>query len=268
MNHERSIELIHGDLDGELSPQEQDELHACLAADPSLSALRKEMQKLHEALSRVEAVDPPPELRARILAAIRPAMRPAVSAAAREPRPRRSIFASIVAEWPSPALFRYAAAAAFGAAVVAVGLKVSTLDTQTPADTGNLVGTMTSYRAPANTDKSFVLDTAAISGSVGTSIQNGMVVVDFDLSATQPVEIIADYSRSGLAFSGFAQFEEASASVESGHGRVRFTQQDAHQYAMFFSPAGEGSGAIEFQFLADGELIRQEALEVPATGRK
>ena len=75
MNQERSIELIHADLDGEISAAEQEELHACLEADHSLAALRDDMRKLHDALGRVEAIDPPPGLRSSILAAIQPAGR-------------------------------------------------------------------------------------------------------------------------------------------------------------------------------------------------
>jgi len=268
MNQERSIELMHADLDGEISAEEQEELRAFLEADASLVALQHDMRKLHDALGRVEAVDPPPGLRSSIIAAINPAGNPARTPSRQDPRPRRSILASILPVWPAPAFFRYGAAAAFGAAVVAIGLKVSTLETQgSAADTGSLVGTMTSHRAPATASRSFVLETPVISGSVGTSVQNGLVVVDFELSSAQPVEIIADYGQAGLSFSGFAQFEEASASVESAQGRVRFVQQDAHKYAVFFSPSGQGSGAIDFQFLADGKLIHEEALEVPATGR-
>jgi hypothetical protein len=225
------------------------------------------MRKLHDALGRVEAIDPPPGLRSSILAAIQPAGRSVGTTSRPAARPRRSILSSILPAWPAPAMLRYGAAAAFGAAVVAVGLKVSSLEGHGPADTGSLVGTMTSYRAPTGSQQSFNIDTPAVSGSVGSSVQNGLVVVDFDLSANEPVEIIADYRQSGLSFSGFTQFEEASASVESAQGRVRFIQQDAHKYAVFFSPSGQGSGAIDFQFLADGELIHEEALEVPAKGR-
>ncbi len=261
MNHERSIELIHADLDGEISAEDQQELHACLESDASLGALRDDMRKLHDVLGRVESEDPPPGLRSRIIAAAAPQF------TRRIVKPRRSILASILPGWPAPALLRYGAAAAFGAAIVAVGLKVGDLDSHGPADPGSLVGTMTSYRAPGAATGRIALDTAAITGSVGTSVQNGLVVVDFNLSAAEPVEIIADYGQSGLSFSGFAQFEEASASVEADQGRVRFTQQDAHRYAVFFSPSGQGNGTIEFQFLADGKLIHEDALEVPAKGR-
>lgn len=263
MNQERSIELIHADLDGEISAEDQDELHALIQGDAGLATLRDELRKLNDVLGRVDAVDAPPELRSRILAAIHPARERHQAPVRGHARPRRRVLPA----WPAPALFRYAAAAVFGAAVVAVGLTVSDLSSKGPAANEDLVGTMTSHRVPGAPGRGFVLDNPSISGSVGASVQNGLVVVDFDLAATQPVEIVADYGQTGLSFSGFAQFEEASASVESAQGRVRFVQQDAHKYAVFFRPSGQGSGAIDFQFLADGKLIHEEALEIPATGR-
>lgn len=264
MNQKRSIELIHADLDCEISAEEQEELRALIKGDATLASMRDDLRKLNDVLGRVEAVDAPQELRSRILAAIRPAHNPSQAPGRPSTKPRGRILPA----WPAPALFRYAAAAAFGAAVLAVGLTMSSLLSHGPVTSDDLIGTMTSHRTPGALSRSFVLDTPAISGSVGTSVQNGLVVVDFDLAAAQPVEIIADYGQAGLSFSGFAQFEEANASVASAQGRVRFVQQDAHKYAVFFSPSGQGSGAIDFQFLADGKLIHEEALEIPATGRK
>lgn len=255
MNDQRSIELIHAELDGEISAEERDELKARLDADPALQALREELRALSRTLGRVQPVEPPPGLRARILAAVRPP-------------PRRSILASLLPNWPAPVMLRYGMAAAFGAAVAAVALQLGTLQPSGETDVRDLVGTISRYQTPAAPDQSISLDSRGISGSVATSSQGGLVVLDFDLSASRPTEIVADYSRAGLQFSGFAQFEDATARLDAGGGRIGFMQQTDHRYAVFFSPVGPESGAIELRFLADGRLIHQETLEVPAGGRK
>ena len=70
--NERSLELIHGEIDGRISAREQEELRALLDADPKLREIRSELQKLAQSLGQVQPLDPPAGLRARILNAIRP----------------------------------------------------------------------------------------------------------------------------------------------------------------------------------------------------
>jgi len=255
MKDDRSIELIHAEIDGVLSGGEQDELAARLDAEPELVVLREELRKLSQTLQQVPSANPPVGLRARILESIRP-------------RPRRSILASLVPSWPAPVALRYAGAAVFGAAVAAVALQIGTMDSADPADVRGLVGTIASYQTPGAPQGTIILNSQGINGSVGTYRQNGLVVLDFDLASDQPMEIIAEYRHSGLSFSGFAQLAGAAASLDAGDGRITFLPGQNHRYAVFFSASDHGSGTIELRFLADEKLVRSEILEVPAMDRK
>ena len=117
MNEDRSIELIHGELDGELSAPEQEELAARMQSDPGLKSLMDDMRKLSGVLDRVPQADPPPGLRSRIMAAVRP-------------RKRRGILEALLPDWPAPVTLRYAGAAAFGCR----GLSAAWLGDPVPAD--------------------------------------------------------------------------------------------------------------------------------------
>lgn len=254
MNDQRSIELIHAELDGEISAAEKDELDARLQEDPGLTDLREQLRGLASALERIEPVEPPPGLRARILAAVRPV-------------PRRSIIASLLPGWQAPTMLRYGMAAAFGAAVAAVALQLGTMESAGPADVRGLVGTIASYQTPSAPEGAISLNSQGITGSIETHSQNGMVVLDFDLAAERPVGIVADYSRSGLSFGGFAQLENAAASLDAQQGRITFLQQQSHRYAVFFDAARQAGGTIELRFLVDGELVRTETVDLNETAR-
>ncbi|KPK53332.1 MAG: hypothetical protein PVI25_10235 [Gammaproteobacteria bacterium] len=255
MNEDRSIELIHGELDGELSAPEQEELAARMQSDPGLKSLMDDMRKLSGVLDRVPQADPPPGLRSRIMAAVRP-------------RKRRGILEALLPDWPAPVTLRYAGAAAFGAAVAAVALQLGTTDFSGPADVRGLVGTIASYETPAAAQNIISLDTGGITGSIETHRQNGLLVMDFDLAAEQPLQIVADYSHSGLDFGGFAQLDGSAASLDATNGQITFAQGRDHRYAVFFEAAEVGDGTIELRFLTDQKLVRKETVEISAMSRE
>src|ERR1700756_1135746 len=64
------LELLHAEIDGELDGQQRGELARRLLADPEVRALREDFQRLCAALDAVAGVEPPPELRESILAAL------------------------------------------------------------------------------------------------------------------------------------------------------------------------------------------------------
>lgn len=63
-------ELISAALDGALSPDQRKELEAHLASCPECAALFKELSALHAALEDLPPVEPPAELKARIMEAV------------------------------------------------------------------------------------------------------------------------------------------------------------------------------------------------------
>lgn len=63
-------ELISAVLDGALSPDQRKELEAHLASCPECAALFKELSALHAALEDLPSVEPPAELKARIMEAV------------------------------------------------------------------------------------------------------------------------------------------------------------------------------------------------------
>lgn len=260
MTDPRSIELIQARLDGEISAAERQELESRLQADPELAGLEEKLAALTDVLARVEAVEPPAGLRKRIISAV-------------VPSPRRSNATPVAPRWRLPQVFGYGMAAAFGAAVAAIALQIGSFGEPGRTDVSALIGTMSSYpgsqtgqqASAGESAQRIVLDSAALSGSIDTYARGGVVILEFDLAATRPVEIMADYSPSRLSFSGFARSGDAVASLNTGPGQLRMSAQKDHRYAVLFNPDGQAGSIIELRFVADGRLLDKQIVEIPAT---
>jgi len=67
---DKYIELISAALDGACSPAERTELEAHLAACPQCKAFYDDLKTIHDTLSTLPAMDPPADLKDRVMAAI------------------------------------------------------------------------------------------------------------------------------------------------------------------------------------------------------
>jgi hypothetical protein len=255
MIDDRSLELVHGAIDGENSAQEDAELKRLMESDTDLRAIHDQLVKLNETLDMVEPVDPPPGLRQAILDAVLP-------------RERRNVLAALLPSWPGPVGMRYGVAAALGALVAVVALQLVPTDGRHGPEVSDLVGTMAGYEPhQSGADARILLNSREINGSISGRRQDGLVVLDFDLAMQQPVEIVASFDGSGLTFNGFAHLDDAHVSIVSQGDSIVVKHDRDHRYAVFFSAPGGESTAIDFRFLLDGQTVREEVLVVPAEGR-
>lgn len=71
MDHENALEALSAALDGELSPQETEQLNAHLAQCPACRALAQELSALRDACGHMD-IAPPPELKDQIMAHLPP----------------------------------------------------------------------------------------------------------------------------------------------------------------------------------------------------
>src|ERR1700730_2870730 len=162
------LALIHAEVDDELDARQRAELARALLADPEARALREDFQRLCTALEAVEDVEPPPQLRESVLAAL----------------PQSS--PSQARSWWSPPRLRYAALIA---GVLAAGTVVyETLDGPRPA-TSDVAGTMAAAGAPTTLD-TVRLGNGAVSGRVSLYRDRAGLGLQFELVASAPVDVL------------------------------------------------------------------------------
>ena len=240
MIDEKYLELIQAEVDGELLDQDRAELSRFMLANPDAHAVRDELKRLCSTLEQVRPAEPPAELRASILAAVR---LPAPAVGKRSPR----------SFLPQAGALRYAAAFAGGLIVSAIAFQVAS-DRGSGLDVSEVAGTMVSQDPVSRSGPvdSVRVSLDQVSGTVSLFRSSSMRVVEFDLAAREPVEVAVVHDGQEARFSGFGQSAGAAA----------------QRYALVLDGAGVEGAPIEIRFLAAGAVIHSESLKVPSAKRE
>lgn len=237
MIDEKYLELIQADVDGELPEQRRAELSQYLLAHPDARAVRDELKRVCDLLDSVPAVEPPPDLAASILGSL-----PLPAARARP--------GGLQVLWASRDVLRYAAVFAGGLLVSAIAFQLAE-EERSGLDISRVAGTMASNDPVAG---SAPVDTVTVameqvSGTVSLFRSASMRVVEFDLAARQPVEVVV--TQEG---------REARFSSVGGPG-----SEAGRRYALVLDGPGKEGVPIEVRFLAAGVLIHEDRLVAKET---
>ena len=161
---DKYLELIHAELDGRLTNQQQADLGGFLLESPEGRHLRDELRGLKAALEQIEPVEPPAGLRESILESV---------------RFRRTAARS----WASPTTLRYAAAFAGGALISALAFQIGA-NQRSGLDPADMTGTMSPPHASA---------TAPLQQGQGSATVRETptgLVLEYDLAAGEAVRIV------------------------------------------------------------------------------
>lgn len=237
MIEDRHVELIHADLDGELAPGQRAELARVLLGNPEARALHEELADLYRKLAGLESVAPPPDLAPAVLSAL-----PAIKSSKAANAVVRPVFRSVG--------LRYAAVFLGGLLASAALLRLAANEGKGP-DVSQLVGTIggnTATDAQAPIDHA-VLALAEVEGTMNTYRVGTQLVLELDLRAHQPVEVVA----------------------ASGTQQVRFafgTSAGTSEHLLWLPTATAGSGAdVGIKVYAGGELRHETALGAAGSNR-
>jgi hypothetical protein len=230
MNKAQLQELIQADLDGELSATGRADLARLLLQDPEARRLQDEFRKTDQLLRSVAAAEPPPDLRAAILAGHAQSARPG--------KPGHPQYG-----WPA---YRMAAVIVGGLLIVGLGYLVR--DGHAPVE--NLQG---SVIAPQDhwSMRADGVDVSAVLQRNGDKLR-----LELNSSATIPYEVIARIDPATTTFvgkTGDARLTAASAQV---------TVQPAignQAIVLEFS----GAAPIQLELRSGGRLLGEGRLSVP-----
>jgi hypothetical protein len=192
MIQERHVELIHAELDGELTSEQRAELSRVLLANPEARALRDQLARLFSAVAKLELADPPPELSDSVLSALGAKLRKLRPGAAHSAR----------RTWYTGPAFRYAAVFVGGLLASAVLLAPGARHSAGP-DVSELVGTIGGHGAAGRGSPidHVTLDLTQVSGAVNSYQLDDQLVVELDLTASEPIELVARHAGQTVHFS-------------------------------------------------------------------
>lgn len=247
---EKYIELINAGIDGEISTEERAELDRFLRDSAEGRQLQADLEKLCGTLDAVEELSPPPHLKHVILDAVRPRERAMEST---------SIWQTLFA---APAV-RYAGAFALGIILAVTIISSDQISRNAFDDITGLVGTISSTTAgdtvPAGSRIS--VSNSEVAGTVKLQRTGQIMVIDFDLYSSEPIEIVADFADPDVWFNGFAQLESTGTSVSAESGRVTLMMDGKRRCALYLHNASGAEATVNLRFFAAGTLIQEEVLQ-------
>jgi len=174
------LELIHAEIDGELDARQRAELSRRLLADPAARSLRDDFQRLCRALDAVAEIEPPPQLRDGILAAL-------------PPSPARRSSSAAALRW------RYAA-------MIAGVLVAGTLVFQTIRGPGSATrdaaGTMAPLSGQTVVDTVRMANNGPVGGRVSLYRDGPELGLSLELTSGTPVDVLIASGGHTLRVSG------------------------------------------------------------------
>ncbi len=241
----RILDLMHADIDGEISAEDKAELESLRANDADVQAQYAELERLTDSLDQMPELDAPPHLKHTIMAAI-----PA-AATAQQQSDGDGLLQTLFA---SQAL-RYAAMFAAGAVLTLSLVSSDRASRGAFDDVTGLVGTI-SDTVPAGPGVQFIeIARAEIAGTIALRSSGPILIVDFDLVSSGPIDIVAAYSDQSIWFNGFAQLQSPGASIAAESGQITMQVKGKRRYALYLHNAGDRDINIDLEFLSDGAVV-------------
>jgi len=241
------FELIQANIDGQIDDAGKTELENFLADSEEGRAVYEELETLCRSLDGMPSIDPPPHLRHVLLneAPVKTVPRPTPGFLQR--------------------LFSGPALGYVGMFVAGVALTLALVDSDQISrgafdEVTGLVGTIADSQFVVPEHSTISVDESEVAGTVTLRSTGPILIVDFDLSARQPVEIVAEYSDKTIWFNGFAQLESSGTSIAADTGAVTLNMDGKRRYAVYLNNPGMRPATIDLQFTADDEVIHEAQL--------
>lgn len=256
-------DLMNREIDGETTEREKAELETYLAQNPQAQAYREDLGTLANMFERVRDIEPPAELKADIVAAVRrqaesqAASRPAGASAAAEASSRpvhaaepgalpasENGWASIVDVFrrrlalPSP--YAFAGGVAVGALVFALiaASFTSLFRVDESVAPGALVPSSELAVFEALDAQSLALD--GVRGEVSTKIYGDRLLVELQLESEVPVQVSVTPGAGRMVPVAFRQVDPRQGRVEFGEAEMAITHQGTNEY--YFVLRGDAVG--------------------------
>jgi len=252
----KHVELINADIDGEISSADRIELEALLADNSDVQALHAELSALSESLDSLPDLDSPPHLKHTILASI---------SQLQQSQGNNGSSSFLQGLFGAPAL-KYAATFAAGAILTLSLISSDRASQRAFDDVTDLVGTISDPVPGGPGVHMTQINRKEIAGTVTLRSSGPILIVDFDLVSSGPVDIVASYSDQTIWFNGFAQLESSGASISAQSGRVTMQIDGKRRYAVFLHNAGDRDITINLLFMSNGEAIYSTDIEYAQPG--
>ncbi len=265
MTDERTLELMHGEIDGTNSAEESAKLGNLLTEDSETRDLYRELCEIDGALRGIEKSEPPPGLKESILSSVGEMRR-------RAPEEDRYFAARITPRRISlrrfiPARPAYALATGI---LLGMGLCAATGILLLRADPGMLAGSDRTHR-PYGTivgsdaggrllnSQCIALEFGEIYGGACVEHTENAVQVHLGISSQDQVQIIFQYDEE-VRFEGYSALDEGTHTIEVRANEAELTHVGDCDYSLVFKDGRRAGSPIRMRVLHSGNLLFEKSI--------
>jgi hypothetical protein len=248
---ERYIELMNKEIDGLNDPSESHELQKYLDANKEARGFYEDLLRMANAFRRMEEVQPPSNLKIRILNSL--------GRGSNAVRSRSNWIAALVETFRRRPITRYALVFASGLCVGVLFFVFANPWRQgSTSDTSKASGSMALL---PDLSHLLVVDSAhiesdGIDGTFRTFRSGRNVLVEIAVNASENVRVEMNSDPSELAFGGISRLAGTEGLVSVTQGKIVLTDVKSDHIAVAFSSAGEIHRSVEGR-IYKGDVIVQ-----------
>ncbi|HYQ87579.1 MAG TPA: hypothetical protein VES59_10085 [Bacteroidota bacterium] len=261
MIEERYITLIHREVDGLNSAEESSDLRSYLSHDSGASDFYQDILKLSNMLGAVPLVEPPLNLKKRILNSI----------AAHQPSGKQNLVSAMATQLvQSLRIHRsYAFVFASGLAIGIIGF--SLLDGGSPPNQresiSNLSGTMTRtgpFPGLTVCDQG-EMSAGDVQGQVTLRGSRDLLLVELQVKGGRDVDVALEFAENDVGFSSFSQQNPEPDNLKMEPNSVRVGNAGGNQYTLIFSRKSQRAVPIKVSFYRSSKLLSDRVFSAAAT---
>ncbi len=251
MIDERTRELIHAGLDGELGEGEKEALRQALSASDEAREYQASMEELDAFLTRVPNQEPPASMHASIMNSIQ------------LPGRRRGGLAFGFGQFPGFVRYGFAVAAGL---LLAIGMYEYRPGTDGAPDMTSMVGTIMPGRTALEGERldGFSFEIDQLSSEVALVRREDALVLDMQLDAAGPISVTVDFAGEGLQFDAIAQMQSDLDSIEIADRNIRIQANGRQHFAVMLhsDPLQLANARILLNWSSQGKSLKTVELDV------
>lgn len=255
------IEMIDKEIDKTITGKEIVMLKKYLAENPEAQEYYDNLVRLSKVLHRVNDVDPPAELKNRILNSIRTNRPPA--------REKENIFQILRTALKPKVNLKYAYAFSAG---IMVGTAIFVLFINKPGnmpslDVSDLSGTiiMSATSGALETADKREFDLGEVYGTIETKFARNVVLAEVDITSQQEIEIVVEYDENDIGFDGFRQLQHLKGSFDIGEKYLRLVHRGKNKYILVFEDKTQTISSMTFKIYS-ADLIYEKTVSTGKSG--
>lgn len=255
MTYNKFEDLMNRSIDGLLSHEEQAELDGYLKKNPDAEKQLEKLQKAAGFLRQTPAVEPPPEIKREILAAIRSA--PSISVK------QEGIFERTLNALRSRRNWRYGYVFSFGIVFGILILAVSSdVDEKAPAlDPLQAVGTMmTQSMTDTNLLDSKMFSVGEVEGTLSARAFGEYLILEIGILSGNKADIDISFDSDVLSFAGLWKPETFKGSFKIVDNHLILSQQGTANHSLLFLNKLQKESYLVFEIKSGDNSLQEKLL--------